>query len=41
MKKDYQKPELEMVSLISMEVIASDDGFIDGSTGLEDSYKDW
>lgn len=35
MKKQYQKPECEIISLISQESITDD--FVDGSVGLEDS----
>ena len=34
--KEYQKPELEFVTLVSQEPI-TDDGVIDGDLGLESS----
>lgn len=39
MKKDYQKPEVELISLQAQEAITDDyDGtIVDGSMGLEDS----
>jgi len=37
--KEYQKPEVELVSLIADEMIANN--IIDGSTGLEDAEDDW
>ena len=36
MEKEYQKPEVEVISLVVEEPIASDD-FIDGEMGLESS----
>ncbi len=38
--KEYQKPEIEIVSLISMEAVSSDD-YIDGDLGLSDAPSDW
>lgn len=41
MKKEYQKPEVEFVSLVAWEAIATDltdfDDVIDGETGFESS----
>ena len=33
--KDYQKPELELISLVAQEKITNDDGIIGGDTGVE------
>lgn len=38
--KEYIKPELEVVSLVSDEAVTSDVG-IGGSMGLEDAPNDW
>ncbi len=35
--KDYQKPEVELISLQAQEEITSDDELIDGELGLESS----
>ena len=35
MKKDYQKPEVELISLIAQEAVTDD--IIDGEMGLESS----
>ena len=35
--KEYQKPELEFVSLVAQETITVDDGVIDGEVGLGSS----
>ena len=37
MKKEYIKPEAELVSLVATEAITDDDDSIDGETGLESS----
>ncbi len=37
MKKEYEKPEVEKVSLIIEEAIANDDDWVDGEIGLESS----
>ncbi len=37
MKKEYEKPEVIIVSLDIQERIADGDGFIDGEIGLESS----
>lgn len=38
MEKEYQKPEVEVISLISEEPIADDsDDYVDGEMGLESS----
>lgn len=37
MKKEYEKPEVELISLVTEEGIASDDDVIDGEMGLESS----
>ena len=37
MKKEYLKPEVEVISLMPKEEIASGDDFVDGETGLESS----
>lgn len=40
MKKEYIKPELEVISLITAEAI-TDDAIFDGETGIEsDNYFD-
>lgn len=36
MKKDYQKPDVEFVSLIAQEEITSDD-YVEGEMGVESS----
>ena len=36
MKKEYQKPDVEFVSLVAQEEITSDD-YVDGEMGLESS----
>ena len=43
MNKEYQKPEVEIISLTSMEAVSSNDpegGIIDGDLGLSDSIFD-
>ena len=37
MKKDYQKPEVEMISLVTTEKVTGDDDYVDGEMGLESS----
>ena len=37
MKKEYQRPEVEMLSLITEEKITTGDDVIDGELGLESS----
>ena len=37
MKKDYQKPEVELISLQPQEEITNGDELIDGEQGLESS----
>ena len=39
MKKEYQKPEVEFVSLVAQEAI-TDDWILDGETGVESSIFD-
>lgn len=39
MKKDYQKPEVEFVSLVAQEEITTDD-YVEGEMGLESSIFD-
>lgn len=34
--KEYQKPELEFITLVAQEII-TDDGLVDGDLGLESS----
>lgn len=40
MKKEYQKPEVNMISLSAQERIAEGDELIDGEVGLESSIFD-
>ena len=37
MKKEYVKPEVEVISLIAEEAITNDDGLLDGEMGTESS----
>lgn len=37
MKKEYQKPEVTMISLRAQERIMAEDEMVDGETGLESS----
>ena len=37
MKKDYQKPEVEFISLEAQEAITAGDDVVDGEIGLESS----
>lgn len=37
MKREYEKPEVEVISLTTQEDITTGDDFVDGEMGLESS----
>ena len=41
MNKDYQKPEVELITLTAMETITTGDGPIDGDVDVSRAPAEW